>query len=332
MIVRFEGSDSQPKNLVGGCPQGTLIAGVAYNVSSDDCPPETRETKETNEENQDQSSSDKFRYYDDLNVLELIILTDKLIEYDFKTHVASDIGINHLYLPPEQFKTQSYLNEISQWTDLNLMKLNEAKSNYIIFSRSKVQFDTRLKLNSENLERVSVTRVLGVWLQEDMKWEENTKQICIKAYSRVSILCKLKYVGIKTEDLLTIYILFIRSVTEYCSVVFHSSLTEAQTNKLEAIQKTCLRVILAENYVSYEVALEMCGLQRLETRRESRQLSFALRCLKNEFNTDMFPKNDSKLKKETFKVNFAKTEAYRKSSVIQCQHALNKHFNKKPKA
>ena len=181
-------------------------------------------------------------------------------------------------------------------------------------------------------DRVSVTHLLGVWLQEDMKWGENTKQICVTAVSRVSMLCKLKYAGISIEDLLTIYILYIRSVAEYCSVVFHSGLTECQTNKLESIQRNCLRVILGENYISYEAALEMCSLQKLETRRESRQLSFALKCLKTEFNSDMFPKHDSsKNKKEVFKVNFARTEAYRRSSIIQCQHALNKHFSKNKK-
>ena len=120
-------------------------------------------------------------------------------------------------------------------------------------------------------------------------------------------------------------------MTEYCSVVFHSSLTENQTNKLESIQRTCLRVILAENYVNYESALEMTGLQRLETRRESRQLSFALRCLKHDFNKEMFPRNVSEMKREPFRVNFAKTEAYRKSSVVRRQHALNTHFNNNKK-
>ena len=161
-----------------------------------------------------------------------------------------------------------------------------------------------------------------------MKWDENTKQICIKAYSRVSILCKLKYAGICIEDLITIYILFIRSITEYCSVAFHSSLTEAQSEKLESIQRTCLRVILAENYVSYDAALEMCSLRTLKNRCENRQLSFALKCLRIDFNSDMFPPN-SPTKKEKFRVNFARTEAYRKSTVIQSQHALNRHFSKK---
>ena len=139
-----------------------------------------------------------------------------------------------------------------------------------------------------------------------------------KAYARVSLLCKLKYVGISTDDLITIYVLFIRSIAEYCSVPFHSSLTDEQENKLESIQRTSLRVILAKNYVSYCAALEMCSLQKLVTRQENRQLSFFLKCLKNEFNSDF--------SREIFKVNFAKTEAYRRSAVIQCQHALNKFF------
>ena len=173
---------------------------------------------------------------------------------------------------------------------------------------------------------LSVTKVLGVWLQEDMGWNENTKQICKKAYSRVSILSKLKYAGISTDDLITIYILFIRSLTEYCSVVFNSSLTLDQSNKIEAIQKTCLRVILCDNYVSYSAALEMCGLQDLSSRRDKRQLSFAKKCLKNDFNKKLFPEN-SPSKKEKFKVNFARTESYFNSAVPQCQRLLNNHYN-----
>ena len=70
------------------------------------------------------------------------------------------------------------------------------------------------------------------------------------------MLTKLRYVGTKIEDLVEIYILYIRSITEYCSVAYHSSLTVAQSDKIERIQKVCLRVILGDMYVSYEAALE----------------------------------------------------------------------------
>ena len=95
------------------------------------------------------------------------------------------------------------------------------------------------------------------------------------------MLTKLKFVGASTEDLIHIYCMYIRSLTEYCSTAFHSSLTQKLINKLEAIQKTSLRVILGVMFVSYEAALEMCGLETLYMRREHRSLSFAIKCTKH---------------------------------------------------
>ena len=212
--------------------QGTLLGGLEYIVAND-CSQE------------DVVVEDRFKYFDDLHLLEFIILCDKLVDYDFLNHVASDIGSDQLYLPPESYSLQNNLEKISNWTDQNLMLLNEKKSAYIVFSRSKDEFSTRLALNEVSLDRMSVIKILGVWLQEDLKWDFNTKQIVIKAYSRMHIINKLKYAGIKENDLLTIYKLFVRSVCEYCSVVFHSSLTQDQVDKLKAIQSTALKIILA---------------------------------------------------------------------------------------
>ena len=48
------------------------------------------------------------------------------------------------------------------------------------------------------------------------------------------------------------------------------SLTVDLVNKLERVPRTCLKVILAENYISYEAALEMCNLDTFYQRREDR--------------------------------------------------------------
>ena len=146
------------------------------------------------------------------------------------------------------------------------------------------------------------------------------------------MITKLKYVGVSKEDLLDIYILFIRSVTEYCAVAFHSSLTQDQSEKLERIQKTCLKVILGDMYVSYSAALEMCGLQTLSARRQKRCLDFALKCGKHPRNKRLFPLNQVTSEyyirdKELFHVNFARTSTYKKSAIPFCQRMLNDHFN-----
>ena len=303
--------------LVGGGPQGTIIGQLEYLVQSNDSadivPPE-----------------DRFKYIYDLSILMLVCLSGLLVEYDFHNHVASDIGIEDEYLPASSFQTQDHLNYITNWTNENLMKINEKKCNYMIFSRTKEKFATRLKVNDSKLDRISVTKLLGVWISEDMSWDRNCKEICMKAFSRLSMITKLKYVGVCEDDLIDIYILFIRSVTEYCAVAFHSRLTQEQSNKLERIQKTCLRVILGDSYVDYNTALNKCGLQTLFDRREKRCLDFSLKCLKHPTNRRLFPHNPNQThgvrSTETFSVNFARTSTYRDFAVPYCQRLLNQHY------
>ena len=112
------------------------------------------------------------------------------------------------------------------------------------FTRSEENFATRLSVNNTVKDWLSVTKLLGVWISEDLSCSCNCQEITKRAYSRLFLITKLKYVGVSVEDLIDIYILFIRSVTEYCDVAFHSSLTQDQTDKLEAIQRKCLKVIL----------------------------------------------------------------------------------------
>ena len=217
------------------------------------------------------------------------------------------------------------------------MRLNELKSNYMVISNSNERFSTRLSLNNQALDRVTEICHLGVWITEDLKWNKHIREMCKKAYSRIKMLTKLKYIGTHTEDLLHIYCMHIRSYTEYCSTVFHSSLTEDLTRKIESIQKTCLRVILGEMYISYEAALEMCGLESLHNRREKRSLVFAPKCEKHQTNSSMFPRNPSDdthpvRNRERFLVNFARTETYKKSAIPVLQRRLNDYYMNIPEA
>ena len=265
----------------------------------------------------------------DLSVLTLIFLSGLLVDYDIQSHVPSDIGTDEKFLPPESYPVQNTLNLISDWTKQNLMKLNPRKCKYMIFSRSGTKFTTRLSLNNENLERSNVLKILGLYITENLSWSENCTQICRKAYSRMQMITKLKYVGVPVEDLIEVYILYIRSLTEYCSVAFHPSLTIEQINKLERIQRVALKIILGVMYVDYSAALEMSGLETLYARRTKRCLDFALKCTKHIRNQRMFPKNDQQVHSvrisEEYKVNFARTARYFQSTIPYCQRLLNKH-------
>ena len=94
------------------------------------------------------------------------------------------------------------------------MKLKESKTDYLFFTRSTVDFMTKLTLNNKYIERKEISLLLGVWLQEDGSWETNTVALCKKAYSRVGMPTKLRYARACTEDLIYIYKQFIRSKRE----------------------------------------------------------------------------------------------------------------------
>ena len=225
--------------------------------------------------------------------------------------------------PPSQlngkfhyFFFETIPNQISVCTTDNIMKMTPNKCSYMIFSRSKENIATRLNIGDTILERKSSQKILGIQISDDLSWSKHCQHICRKAYSRMTMLTKLKYIGVRIEDLVDIYILYIRSLTEFCSVAFHSSLTVEQSNRLERIQKTCLKVILKDMYIDYPAALEMTGLETLADRRVKRCLNFSLKAIRHERNTKMFPLNKTAgifntRHSEIFSVNFAPTTAYR---------------------
>ena len=90
MKVKFNGELSDFLALIGGGPQGTLLGQTEYLVQSND-----------NAENVPED--DRFKYIDDLSILQLICMTGLLIDYDFHEHVDSDIASNAKILPPERY-------------------------------------------------------------------------------------------------------------------------------------------------------------------------------------------------------------------------------------
>ena len=121
------------------------------------------------------------------------------------------------------------------------MKVNTSKSKYmtINFTRN-YQFNTRLYLENTLLEQVHETRLLGLVINDKLSWQSNTTSIVINAYKRMRILHKLYDFSVPVEDLVDVYILYIRSVLEQSAVVWNSSITKGEQLEIECVQKCAL--------------------------------------------------------------------------------------------
>ena len=82
------------------------------------------------------------------------------------------------------------------------------------------------------------------------------------------LLHKTSKFSSKISVLKLIYHSKIRSILETSCVVWHSSITLKQRAMLERLQKCAFRVILKNNYESYENALKVMNMDTLDKRRE----------------------------------------------------------------
>ena len=212
-----------------------------------------------------------------------------------------------------------YLVKIEKWTEDKQMALNKSKTKYMVINfTKKFQFSTRIQLQNVLLEEVQECRLLGLTITNELSWDRNTENIIKNANKIMLMILKLYEFNIPTEDLVHIYILFIRSLVEYCCAVWHSSLTEEDSSSIERIQKVALRMILKEDYSDYPSSLQVSGLETIKQRRTQLSLSFAKKCLKSDRMSDLFPLNNKTVKPrphEKYYVTPAKTECLAKSTV-----------------
>ena len=141
------------------------------------------------------------------------------------------------------------------------------------------------------------------------------------------ILHRLYSFKIDVSDLKTIYILYIRSILEFSCQVWHFDITEEESLDLERVQKVALKIILQEDYTTYEDALECLNLDTLRGRREKLCLNFAKKCVRHPKAKEMFPINSANVftnrDREFFYVQHASTSRLRDSTIPQLQRALN---------
>ena len=325
MRVKWKGVLSKSRNLIGRGPQGSIFGIWEYLTQSNEnanCVPEDY----------------RFKFVDDLTILEKInLLMIGLASVNVHQSVPSEIPIHNQIIPSQHLKMQKYLKEIQNWTENQKMLLNKRKTKAMIFNFSKKhQFTTSLTIDDEKLEIVEEAKLLGVILTNDLKWSKNTEYLVKKANVRMELLRRVAEFTSSLDDLIKIYTMYIRSILEQSCVVWHSALTQEDSEDLERVQKCALKIILGSKYTSYDEALKGANLLSLKDRREELCKRFAKNCVEsdNDRVNSIFKlktKNHSMKtrKRQKFKIDFAKTERLKTSAVTHMQRLINQNDNSK---
>ena len=184
-----------------------------------------------------------------------------------------------------------------------------------------------VEINGHDLEVVEDTKLLWVIIRSDQKWSSNTKYTVQRANKKLWCLRRLKALGADQSDLLDVYFKQIRSILEYASPVWHSSLTGEDRIKIERVQKSALHIILGLNYNSYRSALKATKLETLFERRRKLCKTFAKKSLKHPKFTKWFKptqkRHNMRRKQQKFCSVYSQTQRYQKSTLSYLTELLN---------
>ena len=347
MCVRYNGATSKHEYIPGGGPQGGLLTVIFFdlqvNLAGAKCPirpslPPLVHGPEPDPQHDEllppchkPGVTLKKKYVDDLSLLEAIDLKAKLQK------LSSTIGPPNiheqpgLYLPAQNSVLQHQLEDLFHFTEENKMKINVKKTKIMSFNLSK-KFDFLPQIsfpNQDPLEVIYKTRLLGVIISSDLSWIPHIQDLTARATRKLWILIRFKSLGGTRQQLLTVYQLRVRSVLEFAAPVFHSGLSQAQSRSLEMVQKKAFAILLGNDYINYPNALRILEQERLDVRRETSTLNFAIKCTESPLHRNMFPLNVcmgiNTRNSKKFKEVQCRTSHYFNSPIPYMARMLNKN-------
>ena len=278
--VRVGSCVSDWKKINGGVPQGTVLGPILFLVMINDLLEDWK---------------DRWKYVDDSTVAESI-----------RPNCASAL--------------QDLVDYISTWTVNNKMMLNISKCKEVVidFAKEKRTFQP-LFVDGIPINRVESARILGLTVQNNMKWNLHVDHIVTKASKRLYLLRLLKRSSADVKTLMTVYITIIRPTLEYACEVWHFNIPDFLCADIERIQKRALRIILPS--LTYREALSITGITTLKDRRESLCSTFFNKNRQNDKLVELFPELSSvgyDLRSiRTFKNYSYKTDRFKNSFLPQ---------------
>ena len=138
-------------------------------------------------------------------------------------------------------KLQRGIADICEWMETIALKLNEEKTEYIIFSRNKTPVHDAIKAGNNDVPAQDTVKILGVTLDRNMTLERQVINTCKSIYMNIRKIRRIRpYLtdyAVRTLVLTTVTIHL-----DYCNSLYNG-LTVGTMKKLQIAQNVAARLI-----------------------------------------------------------------------------------------
>ena len=213
-FVTIDGTDSQPKNILHGVPQGSILGPLLFIIYINDLPNIT-------------------------NLAEFILYADD-----------ANIIVTGFSEEEVQWKVDQLTSLLIRWVDHNGLSLNLKKTHFMLFSnrRSLAHSNIHVSIAGVEIDRVAEARFLGVIVDEKLTWSKHINAVKVKMNRYMGIMYKIKR-HLPVSVRLQIYQSFIQSHINFCSLVWGFA-AKSHIDSLFTKQKQGVRIVMP-GYVNF---------------------------------------------------------------------------------
>ena len=203
--VNIDSNSSSSLSMHFGVPQGSILGPILFNLYANDL--------------DDSLSSHSLQYADDTTIY----------EHSKPSSITQT-----------ETKLNDSLTNLLSWTQANQLATNSLKTHYMICSTPALSrihklddHTSNVEMNNHQLPRTSHNKVLGITLDDKLKWDNHVSQVISSCYGILAILKKLKnFSNFKLRKHLVESLVL--SKIDYCDYVY--SVNATQLKKLQRLQ------------------------------------------------------------------------------------------------
>ena len=192
-----------------------------------------------------------------------IFSNDMLLLIDNDVDIYNYADDNTLLCSGYDYETVNKLlhnvNKVTSWFEDNHMQINPDKFQYIVFGKH-VNVSNLIIGNNVIIPETNV-KILGLHLDNKLNFHEHVSKLCNKAGKQVQVISRLSRVLSESNKML-LYSSFVECYFNYCSLIWHFC-SNANTYKLEKLQKRALKFITLDFKSSYAQLLNKCNKRPL---------------------------------------------------------------------
>ena len=201
-----------------------------------------------------------------------------------------------MMINPEDNILQLELDRFHKEATQNNFVTNKKKTSIMIFNATQIYaFSPEFTLGSpEILQTKSHHKILGLQVQNDLKWGAQVEQMTKRASKKIWLLRRMKRLGVDDTTITNYWKSEGRCHLEFCAPVWAGGITQAQARDLTRVQRRAVAAITGSWREDYTAACLRLGIEAdLHLRRLQLCKTFAYKTATKSRHQDLFTRLDN---------------------------------------